>query len=55
MEDRGVLAGGIMSYLATISANEEENTVPLINNLEMQEIFKDEGGEEEASVMDLIY
>ena len=31
------------------------NTTPLINNLEMQEIFKDKDGERGGSVMDLIY
>ena len=35
-------------------ANKEGSTVPLINNLEIIEIFKDKGKEEEASVIDLI-
>ena len=34
--------------------NEEGGTIPLINNLEITEVFKDEGKEKEASVMDLI-
>jgi len=38
-----------------MNEEEEEDTVPLIENLEMQEIFKDEDREEEASVTDLIY
>jgi len=43
-----------MSYLARTDANEEDGTAPFIDNLEMTEIFKDEGEEEEASVMDFI-
>jgi len=43
-----------MSYLAQIDANEEDGTAPLINNLEMIEIFEDEGEEEEVSVTDFI-
>ena len=31
------------------------NTTPLINNLEMQEVFKDKDGKRGGSVMDLIY
>ena len=31
------------------------NTTPLIDNLEMQEVFKDKDGERGGSVMDLIY
>jgi len=34
--------------------NKEGSTVPLINNLEMIEVFEDEDEEEEASVMDFI-
>ena len=30
------------------------NTTPLINNLEMQDVFKDKDGERGGSVMDLI-
>jgi len=37
-----------------MDANKEGNTTPLINNLEMIEVFKDEDKEEEVSVMDLI-
>jgi len=37
-----------------MNANEEGSTVPLINNLEIIEAFKDEGKEEEVSVMDFI-
>jgi len=43
-----------MSYLVQINANKEDSTAPLINNLEMIEVFKDKDEEEEASVMDLI-
>jgi len=35
-------------------ANKEGNTIPLINNLEIIEVFKDEDEEKEASVMDFI-
>jgi len=45
---------GIISYLAQTNANKEGSTIPLINNLEIAEIFKDEDEEEEASVIDLI-
>jgi len=31
------------------------NTTPLINDLEMQEVFKDKDGERGGSVTDLIY
>jgi len=34
--------------------NEEGGTIPLINNLEITEVFKDKDKEEEASIMDLI-
>jgi len=37
-----------------MNANKEGSTIPLINNLEMTEVFKDKGEEEEASVTDLI-
>jgi len=43
-----------MSYLAQTNANEEDSTAPLINKLEIIEIFKDEDKEEEVSVTDLI-
>ena len=54
MEDRNVLTGGIISHLAQTSLNKEGSTIPLIDNLEITEIFKDKGEEEEASVMDFI-
>jgi len=37
-----------------MNKDEEDSTAPLINNLEIVEIFKDEAKEEEASVMDFI-
>jgi len=37
-----------------MSLNKEGSTVPLINNLEIIEIFKDEGEEEEVGVIDFI-
>jgi len=37
-----------------MSKDEEEDTAPLINNLEIAEIFKDEGKEKEVSVTDFI-
>jgi len=37
-----------------MDVNKEDGTIPLINNLEIIEIFKDEAKEEEVSVMDLI-
>jgi len=37
-----------------MDANKESSTAPLINNLEMIEVFKDKGEEEEVSVIDLI-
>jgi len=40
--------------LARINANKEGSTVPLINNLEIIEVFKDEDEEEEVSVIDFI-
>jgi len=43
-----------MSHLAQTDANKEDGTASLIDNLEITEIFKDEGEEEEVSVMDLI-
>ena len=44
----------IISYLAQTNANKEDGTAPLINNLEIIEIFKDKGKEEEVSIMDFI-
>jgi len=40
--------------LAQTGANKEGNTAPLINNLEIIEVFKDEDKKEEVSVIDLI-
>jgi len=40
--------------LAQTNANKEGSTAPLIDNLEMTEIFEDEVEEEGASVTDLI-
>jgi len=37
-----------------MNANKEGNTAPLINNLEIIEVFKDKDKEEEASVIDFI-
>jgi len=37
-----------------MNEDEEDSTAPLINDLEIVEIFKDKAEEEEASVMDLI-
>ena len=34
--------------------NKEGSTIPLIDSLEMMEVFKDEDKEEEVSVMDFI-
>jgi len=51
-DNKGCL--GIMSYLARINANKEGNTAPLIDNLEIIKVFKDEDEEEEASVIDFI-
>jgi len=44
----------IISHLAQTDANKEGSTTPLINNLEIIEVFKDKDKEEEASVTDLI-
>jgi len=43
-----------MSYLAQINVNKEGSITPLIDNLEIIEIFKDKDKEEEVSVIDLI-
>jgi len=45
---------GIISHLARINVNKENGTTPFINNLEIAEIFKDKGKEEEVSVTDFI-
>ena len=37
-----------------MNANKKDSTAPLINNLEITEVFKDEDKEEEVSVTDLI-
>jgi len=37
-----------------MNANKEGNTAPLINNLEIIKVFKDEDGKEGASVIDFI-
>ena len=37
-----------------MDVNEEGSTAPLINNLEMTEVFKDKNKEEEVSVINLI-
>jgi len=43
-----------MSHLAQTNTNKEGSTAPLIDNLEIIEVFKDKDKEEEVSVMDLI-
>jgi len=43
-----------MNYLARTNVNKEGSTTPLIDNLEITEIFKDKVEEEEASIIDLI-
>ena len=45
---------GIMSYLVQTGIDKEGSTAPLINNLEIIEIFKDKDEEEGASITDLI-
>ena len=52
--DKIDLTGGIISYLAQMNANKEGSTALLIDNLEITEVFKDKGEEEEVSVTDLI-
>ena len=37
-----------------MNANKEDGTAPFINNLEIVEVFQDEDGLEEASVMAFI-
>jgi len=37
------------------NANKEGSTAPLINNLEIVEVFKDKDKEEEVSVTDFTY
>jgi len=38
-----------------MNANKERGTIFFINELEIQKVFKDEDGEEEASVINFIY
>ena len=45
---------GIISYLVQTDANKKGSTAPLINNLEIIEVFKDKDKEEGVSVMDFI-
>jgi len=45
---------GIISHLAQINANKKGSITPLINNLEITEVFKDKGEKKEASITDLI-
>jgi len=45
---------GIISYLAQINANKEGSTALFIKNLEIIKVFKDEGEEEEVSIIDFI-
>jgi len=40
--------------LAQTNTNKKGSTAPLINNLEIIEVFKDKDGEEGASVIDFI-
>jgi len=54
VKDRDVLTGGIISHLVQMDLNKKGGTVPLIDNLEIMEVFKDEDKEKEASVIDLI-
>jgi len=46
--------GGIISHLAQTDVNKEGSIVPLINNLKIIEVFKDEDEKKGASVTDLI-
>jgi len=43
-----------MSYLVQTDVNKEGSITPLIDKLEIIEIFKDKNKEEEASVIDFI-
>ena len=54
MVDKIDLIGGIISYLVQINANKEDSTAPLINNLEIIEVFKDKDKEKEVNVIDFI-
>ena len=44
----------IISHLARMDVNKKGSITPFINNLEITEVFKDEDGEEGASIIDLI-
>jgi len=44
----------IISYLAQTDVNKKGGITPLINNLEMTEVFKDKDKEEEANIIDFI-
>ena len=48
------LTGNILSYLMTINQIKEGSTTPLINDLEMQDVFEDEDIKEGAGITDLI-
>ena len=48
------LIKGITSHLITQHKNKREGIAPLINNLEIDNIFKDKNREEEASIIDFI-
>ena len=48
------LIRGILSYLITINQIKKGSTIPLINNLEMQDIFKDKDNKKGVGVIDLI-
>jgi len=54
VKDRDILIKGIISHLAQIDSNKEGGTAPLIDNLEITEVFKDENKEEKASIINLI-
>jgi len=54
VEDKDILIGGIISHLAQIDSNKEGGIAPLIDNLEITEVFKDKGKEEEVSIISLI-
>ena len=54
LEDRDLEAALAMMSLAMGNQIETEDTTPLINDLEMQEVFEDEDGEEGAGVTDAL-
>jgi len=43
-----------MSHLAQTDANEKGSTAPLINNLEITEVFKDKNKKKGVSIIDFI-